>query len=112
MALAAPVVDGGDLGEIDATALQQTIEGAFGSSRESFQESAPAADAPTAEAAVPCEQEVRDGNPDLGGLVYRATGTLDGAPVVVLAFDVPPDRWVYVVTAEGCAIRNQQTYSP
>ena len=115
MALQAPVVDGGDLGEIDLTTLQQTIEGAFGAAtRESYEETGPAADAPTAESqlVIPCEQEIRDDSPDLGGLAYHASGTVDGVPVVVLAFDVPPDRWVYVVTIEGCSIRNQQTYSP
>jgi hypothetical protein len=61
---------------------------------------------------VPCEQEVRGGSPQLGGLVYRATGTFEGVSVIVLAFDVPPDRWVYVVTLDGCTIKNQQTYSP
>ena len=117
LALPAPVVvDGGDLGAIDAATLQETIEGAFGTARQgAAEETGPAADAPAAEsmaAPPPCEQEIRDGNPDLGGLVYRASGTLDGAPVVVLAFDVPPDRWVYVVDVDGCGIRNQQTYSP
>lgn len=114
--LVAPVVDGGDLGAIDAASLRETIEGAFAATREAPQEAGEASDAPApaaeGRATVPCEQEVRAGNPDLGGLVYRASGDLDGTAVVVLAFDVPPDRWVYVVTADGCAIRNQQTYSP
>ena len=114
LAAPTPVVDGGDLGEVDATTLQATIEGSFGAQREAVA-SSPSEEAGAAadgQAPVPCEQEVRDGSPDLGALVYRATGTLEGTPVVVLAFDVPPDRWVYVLTADGCAIRNQQTYSP
>lgn len=119
-ALAAPAtVDGGDLGEVDAATLRQRIDEAFGAQRtspaaESTQEMLADDGAATmlAPAPVPCEQEIRDGSPDLGALVYRASGTIDGVPVIVLAFDVPPDRWVYVATIDGCAIRNQQTYSP
>lgn len=112
-------VDGGDLGEVDAATLRQRIDEAFGTQRsspaaESTQEAlADDGAAPMlAPAPVPCEQEIRDGSPDLGALVYRANGTIDGVPVIVLAFDVPPDRWVYVATIDGCDIRNQQTYSP
>lgn len=108
MAATPPMVDGGDLGEVDPATLQERIEGSFGAQRsgDAVQEDA------ALEAEVPCETIVRDGNDELGPLVYRATGTVEAEPVVVLAFDVPPDRWVYVVTVDGCAIRNQQTYSP
>lgn len=116
---AAPVapIDGGDLGEVDEATLRHAIEAAVGGQRNAgaAARQEEVADAPAAMPAsvpVPCEEDVRAGNPELGPLVYRANGTIDGVPVIVLAFDVPPDRWVYVATVDGCAIRNQQTYSP
>jgi hypothetical protein len=119
MALSAPAtVDGGDLGAIEVGELRANVEGGL-AARESAAAAADA-DAPetTAETSqyaddgqVPCEADVRAGNDQLGQLVYRATGTLNGEAVVVLAFGVDGDTWVYVVSADGCAVRNQQTYA-
>jgi hypothetical protein len=119
MALSAPAtVDGGDLGVIELGDLRSSVEGGL-AARES---ASPEADAVPSTAAgatqfaddggvVPCEAEVRTGNDQLGQLVYRATGTLNDEAVIVLAFGVDGDTWVYVVSASGCEVRNQQTYA-
>ena len=95
--------------------LKYQVEGAMTSPRSTagLASPAPGAAADSEQAAeVPCEAATRAGNPDLGGLVFHATGTVDGDDVVVLAFDVPPRRYVYVLSVDGCAIKNAQTYSP
>ena len=116
-ALAEPV-DGGDLGELAGADLQAAISEAFARRATALDAPAGAESAPattTAGAEVACVDAVRDGNPRLAELVFRATGTFEGEPVVVLAFDVVEDgevrRWVYVVGAEACVIKNQQTFS-
>ena len=127
---AAAVLDGGDLGDIDVRTLKNTIESALSPSRSSAGQ---AVEAPTASGGgsasgaagtandsaattmatktVACENDVRSGNPDLGPLLYRATGHLDGEPVEVFAFDAGGRRWVYVVATGDCTIKNQTTYS-
>lgn len=129
--MAAPI-DGGDIGAVDLDALRATVEGAIaGTQREAAAGVASDEDAgndgDTSGGAsappdvAPCEEELRAAFPELGPLLYRATGTLDREAVAVLAFEVPPDsissgrradRWVYVVSADACTVRNQQTYSP
>jgi hypothetical protein len=55
---------------------------------------------------------VRGVDESLGALLYRATGTLNEEPVVVLGFGVgDTDRRVYVLSVDGCTIRNSQSYS-
>jgi hypothetical protein len=121
-AFATAVYDGGDLGDIDVKSLENTIESALSPSRASASQAAGAAASGGSTAddsaattlatkAAACEDNVRTGNPDLGSLLYRATGHLDGEPVEVFAFDSAGRRWVYVVAAGDCAIRNQTTYS-
>lgn len=113
-ALAAPVgdaaVDGGDLGDVKDADLRARIDGALNASQQ--RAAAPSgADAAGGTAATACETEVRSTNPDLGPLRFRAFGTYEGAAVSVLAFDVGHRRWVYVVTVDGCAVKNQTTYA-
>jgi hypothetical protein len=123
MALSAPAtVDGGDLGVIEVGDLRSRVEGGL-AARESATETTAAADAAPSAASgaassnaydagtAPCEAEVRATNQQLGALVYRATGTLNDEPVVVLAFSVDADTWVYVVSVDGCSVRNQQTFA-
>jgi hypothetical protein len=125
-AFATAVYDGGDLGDIDVKSLENTIESALSPSRSSAAQAAGSTASGTsggsdtvndsalttlATKAAACEDSVRTGNPDLGSLLYRATGHLDGEPVEVFAFDSAGRRWVYVVAAGDCAIRNQTTYS-
>ncbi|MEA3055633.1 MAG: hypothetical protein QOD30_1065 [Actinomycetota bacterium] len=117
------VYDGGDLGDIDVHSLRTTIESALSPSRSSAAQAAGSsagaasgtADDSAATTVAPktpaCEDTVRSGNPDLGALLYRALGHLDGEPVEVFAFDAGGRRWVYVVASDDCAIRNQTTYS-
>ena len=135
MMLGAPI-DGGDLGEIDIESLEEIVQGALGGSGGGGTASAgrvsdadealttTAAPAPEEAAgdasvastsAASCEESIRSQQPQLGALVYRASGTLDGEPVGVYAFDVVTDdgtvdRWVFVTTVEDCRIRNQQTF--
>jgi hypothetical protein len=111
-------VDGGDLGEVEGTDLRAAIDGSLAApaARDSVGGTAASGAAGASPDASACEQTARDGNPALDALVYRATGTFQGDPVAVLAFDVSADdgsvdRWVYVVTVDGCAIRNETTYS-
>lgn len=117
---ATDLFDAGDIGDIDVRTLRSTVEDALSASaRDSAAASGPSAPslaAPAPEAAqtqraVACEQAVRKDYPDLGALRYRAVGRLDGEDVEVLAFDGSARRWVYVVAASDCAIRNQTTYS-
>lgn len=114
------VYDGGDLGDIDVRNLRTTIESALSPSRSSAAQAAGSAgsgttnDAAATTTAPPtpaCEDTVRSGNPDLGPLLYRATGHLDGEAVEVFAFDAGDKRWIYVVAARDCAIRNGTAYS-
>lgn len=123
MSAPAGPIDLGDLGELDGTDLRATLDDSAqrsaagsGAAAGSGGGASDSALADGAEAAVPCEQAIREGNPDLGALALRATGTYQGDPVIVLGFDVPVengfDRWVYVVGVEGCTIRVQETYSP
>jgi hypothetical protein len=123
---ATAVFDGGDLGDIDVHALTNTIEAALSPSPASSPQAAGSAasgasgdgkgvddSAATtlATKTLACEDDVRAGNPDLGALLYRATGRLDGVDVEVFAFDGSGRRWVYVVATGDCAIKNQTTYS-
>jgi hypothetical protein len=103
-------VDGGDLGAVDLRALPATIDQALGS-REAA-DAAGDSKATAGIAAADCESSVRDGNPELGPLLYRARGAFDGVAVTVLAFDAAGRRWVYVVGDDDCGIKNQTTYSP
>jgi hypothetical protein len=120
-AFATAVYEGGDLGDIDVRSLRTTIESALSPSRSSAAQATAGSGAgatandsaasTTAPRTPACEDAVRSGNPDLGPLLYRATGRVDGEPVEVFAFDAGGKRWVYVVAIGGCAIKNQTTYS-
>jgi len=108
---------GGDLGELAGADLRNVIDTAMAQREVAETEEATDADSAAgssaaATAGVPCEPETRATNAELGPLVFTGTGTYEGDEVIVLAFDVGPDRWVYVLDLDGCAIRNQQTYSP
>lgn len=141
--LAAPAVgpvEGGDLGAIEDVDLGAELEramarresadadsGAGAGATGEAEESADATPATTTTASAQsaagtaangssCEDPVRVGDPELGALVYRASGTYDGEPVAVLGFDVlrddgTVDRRVYVVAVADCAVRRVETYS-
>lgn len=117
-AMAAPY-DGGDLGTIDVGTLREQVEDGIANSQGEVaaDEDASAAtggatETTVANRAMSCEPGLRTTYPDLGNLVYTASGMFDGDAMVVLGFDVGPDRWVFVVAAADCGdIRNQQTYS-
>lgn len=133
LAAAPPPVDGGDLGAIEdrdlraviGSALARRARGGTTGAESGGSEEAPAVppaaggEGPASDSAAPgatgagtvCEQAVREGNPGLGPLVYRATGTWEAEPAEVLAFELGGDRWVYVLDLDGCAIRNQQTHA-
>lgn len=121
---ASDLYDAGDIGDIDVRTLRTTVESALGvTARDSVATSAdstasggrataaPAPEAAQALRSIACEQAVRKDNADLGQLRFRAVGRLDGEDVEVLAFDSGGRRWVYVVAAGDCAIRNQTSYS-
>lgn len=129
--MAAPT-DGGDLGAIEDVDLRAAIEGALarqvtGDAAPSEEGEASSGDgtAPTTTAspsavgpsfAASCEDPVRAGDPELGAVLYRASGTYEGEPAEVLGFEVlredgGVDRRVYVLAVEGCAIRLAETYS-
>jgi hypothetical protein len=113
--------DGGDLGSLDDIDLESTVEGAL-APREMALEGAdedPAATttapATSSQYSTTCEDAVRAEDPSLGALVYRASGTDDGDPAEVLAFDVLLDdgsveRRVVVVALEGCEVRQSEQY--
>jgi hypothetical protein len=139
--MAAAPVDGGDLGAIEDVDLRAAVEGstvhresaasqpaagtATGDGDDSG-ETVTTTTAPSEEAgssaatggtAPPaCEESVRVGDPTLGALVYRATGTYEDEPAEVLAFDVVDEdgtvyRRVYVVTVDDCAIKKTEQYA-
>lgn len=126
-------VEGGDLGAIEDVDLEVAIGDAMArrevaettvadeeSSGGDDDASTATTPAPSAAAgssfASSCEDPVRAGDPELGALVYRATGTYEDEPAVVFGFDVlradgGVDRRVYVLAVEGCTIRLAETWS-
>ena len=126
--------DGGDLGEIaDAGTLVARARPALATGQSEGSEPAPtggaAAGAPAPVAGVagstgsssappgptpkvvgtrPCETEARAARPDLGTVVYFATGRVQGTPVIVLGFSPAPSpgpvTLLALAQAEGCRI--------
>jgi hypothetical protein len=110
--------DGGDLGDIaDAPTLAARARPVL--QKSGAQPTADATNprlAPTAAGALspqiagtrPCEMEARTERPDLGTVVYFATGRVQGTPVVVLGFAAGPAPAPVTLLAlaqpEGCRI--------
>ena len=113
---AAAGVDGGDLGEIaDAAALVAGARPSLlprdaGAAAPRSGEVAPADAAPTPKlvGTRPCEMEVRAVRPELGTVVYFATGRAQGVPVIVLGFApaaaAEPVTLLALAQQEGCRV--------
>ena len=59
---------------------------------------------------VPCESELRAGDPSLGAVAFTGEGTWDGEPVAVIVFDVGTERRAFVTAGDGCAVRATATW--
>jgi hypothetical protein len=117
--------EGGDLGALDDLDLEATVEDALlqrqaldGADEDAAATTtAPAPSSATGSYSTSCEDAVRADDPTLGALVYRASGTDDGDPAEVLAFDVLVDdgsrveRRVLVVALDGCEVRQSEQYA-
>lgn len=104
------VVDGGDLGDVGSIDLAERVREALDAPPGASAAAAPTdggagggSDSGTTEArdaAVACDDQAR------GALVFHATGSLDGAAVLVLAYDLDGERRVYVIQLDSCEIRS------
>lgn len=111
-ASAAPAgpIDGGDLGDLAAVDVDQTVRDAVDRQQTTAAAPAPSASGGAAgarTASPPCADQVEAA----GMLVYFASGELDGTAVTVLVYDDGAARTLDVVATDGCVIRDQRQLS-